>query len=131
MQRTAINPWEWSRHVGFNQGEIVEGASRHLIVAGQTATDAEGQPQHEGDMRAQMTLALSNLEAVLAAADMDLADVVRLNIATTDMDETMRNFDVLGARLGPSGNMPPQTVLGVTRLALPELMFEIEATAYR
>jgi enamine deaminase RidA (YjgF/YER057c/UK114 family) len=76
-----------------------------------------------------MTLALDNLEAVLSAADMGLANIIRLNIYATDVDEAMKHFDVLGARFGAIEASPPMTVLGVTRLAIAPLMFEIEATA--
>ena len=129
MKRTAVNPWSWSLNFGYNQAEMLVGATRHLVCAGQTAVDADGNPQHSGDMRSQIALALDNLEAVLDAAGMGLANVVRLSIYTTDVDETMRHFDVLGSRFGPVGVAPPMTLLGVTRLAIPPLMFEIEATA--
>ena len=129
MKRTAVNPWPWSLNFGYNQAEMLDGAARQLICAGQTAVDAEGSPQHPGDMRAQIALALDNLEAVLASAGMGLADVVRLGIYTTDVEEAMKHFDILGSRFGPVGNAPPMTLLGVTRLALAPLMFEIEATA--
>ncbi|WP_420446193.1 RidA family protein [Candidatus Poriferisodalis sp.] len=129
MNRTPVNPWPWSLNFGFNQAEIIEGASRQLVCAGQTSVDAEGKPQHAGDMRGQMTLSLDNLEAVLSAADMGLANVTRLTIYTTDVDESLKNFDVLGARLGSTNAAPPMTLVGVTRLAIPSLMFEVEATA--
>ena len=129
MKRIPVNPWPWSLKFGYNQAEIVEGVSRQLICAGQTAVDADGNPQHQGDMRSQMMLALDNLEAVLSAADMDLTNLIKLDIYATDVDELMKNFDVIGARLGAVGVAPPQTVLGVTRLAIPPLMFEISATA--
>lgn len=129
MNRTPVNPWPWSLQLGYNQAEILEGATRQVTCAGQTSVDAEGTPQHVGDMRAQITLALDNLEAVLAAADMSLGDVTRLGAYTTDVDEAMKHFDVLGGRFGPLGAAPPMTLLGVSRLALPPLMFEIEATA--
>ena len=80
-------------------------------------------------MRAQMTLALDNLEAVLSAADMSLANVTRLSIFATDVDEAMKNFDLLGTRFGRISAAPSMTVLGVTRLAIPPIMFEIEAAA--
>lgn len=80
-------------------------------------------------MRGQITLALDNLEAVLAAADMGLANITRLGVYATDVDEAMKNFDLLGMRFGPINAAPPMTLLGVKRLALPGLMFEIEATA--
>ncbi len=69
---------------GFNQAERVQGANRWLLCAGQTSVDAEDNPQHAGDMGAQVALAVDNLEAVLAGADMSLANVVRLNLYTTD-----------------------------------------------
>ncbi|WP_299705429.1 RidA family protein [uncultured Tateyamaria sp.] len=129
MQRTAVNPWNWSLNLGYNQAEIIEGASRQLICAGQTAVDGNGAPQHPGDMRAQIALALDNLEAVLEGAGMSLANVTRLGVYATDVDEALKNFDLMGMRFGPIQCAPPMTLLGVTRLALPGLMFEIEATA--
>lgn len=129
MNRTPVNPWPWSLNFGYNQGEILQGIGRQLICAGQTSVDTEGNPQHPEDMRNQMILALDNLEAVLSAADMTLANITRLGIYATDVDEAMKNFDVLGARFGPLNAAPPMTVLGVTRLAIAPLMFEIEATA--
>jgi enamine deaminase RidA (YjgF/YER057c/UK114 family) len=129
MKRTAVNPWEWSLQFGFNQGEVVEGQTRVLVCAGQTAVDGDGTPQHSGDMAAQIALALDNLEAVLADADMTLANVVRLNIYTTDVDALLQHAAVLGKRTGAAGVMPPGCLIGVARLAYPELMVEFEATA--
>jgi len=129
MKRQAINPWSWSLNVGYNQAEIIEGSKRQLICAGQTSVDGEGNPQHIEDMRSQIMLSLDNLEAVLSAANMNLANVTRLQIYTTDVDEAIKNFDILGAKFGPFNVAPPMTLLGVTRLAIPGLMFEIEATA--
>ncbi|MCJ8310042.1 MAG: RidA family protein [Rhizobiaceae bacterium] len=129
MNRTAINPWPWSLNFGYNQAEVIEGHTRQLICAGQTAVDGEGQPQHCGDMRNQIALALDNLEAVLSKAEFGLGDVIRLTIYATDVDEALKNFDLLGARFGPVNNAPPMSLVGVTRLALPTLMLEIEATA--
>ena len=129
MKRTPINPWPWSLKLGYNQAEILEETNRHLICAGQTAVDAGGNPCHPDNMRKQITLALDNLEAVLSAADMGLANITRVSIFTTDVDEAMKNFDVLGSRFGPLKAAPPMTLIGVARLAIPDLMFEIEATA--
>ncbi len=129
MKRTAINPWPWSLKLGYNQAEVLAATSRQLICAGQTAVDAHGAPQHPGDMRNQITLALDNLESLLKAADMSLAKVIRLTLYTTDVDEALKNFDILAARFGAQEAAPPMTLLGVNRLALPPLLFEIEATA--
>jgi enamine deaminase RidA (YjgF/YER057c/UK114 family) len=129
MLRTPVNPWPWSLPLGYNQAEIIAAPARHLICAGQTAVDATGAPQHRGDMRGQLALALDNLQSVLEAAGMSLANIIRLNVYATDVDAAMQNFDLLGMRFGPLGIAPPMTLLGVTRLALPPLMIEIEATA--
>ena len=129
MNRTPVNPWSWSLNFGYNQAEVLEGARRQLTCAGQTSVDAEGNPQHLDDMRGQMTLALDNLEAVLKGADMSLANITRLGIYTTDVDESMKHFDVFAARFGPINAAPPMTLLGVSRLAIPGLLFEIEASA--
>jgi enamine deaminase RidA (YjgF/YER057c/UK114 family) len=114
---------------GFNQAELIEGPRRVLICAGQTSVDSEGTPQHPGDLAAQMKLALDNLDAVLSAAGMTMSDVVRLNNYTTDVDGFLENAGVLGERLGPAGVMPPANLLGINRLAFPELLIEFEATA--
>jgi len=129
MQRTPVNPWPWSLPLGYNQAELITGVARHLAIAGQTAVDATGAPQHDGDMCAQLGLALDNLEAVLTAAGMGLANLTRLTIHATDIDAALQNFDLLGQRLGRAGAAPPMTLLGTTRLALPDLMIELQADA--
>lgn len=129
VERSAVNPWAWSLNFGFNQGELVEGAGKVLFCAGQTSVDADGNPQHPGDMTAQIALAADNLEAVLREAGMSLANVVRLNFYTTDVDAYLANAGVLGERTAAAGVAPAGTLLGVARLAFPELMIELEATA--
>ncbi|MEU5979458.1 RidA family protein [Streptomyces sp. NPDC047315] len=129
MERTAVNPVAWSTALGFNQGEVVSGHTRTLYVSGQTATDAAGEPQHDGDMAAQLSLSVDNVEAVLAGADMSLANVVRLNVYTTDVDLLFPHYGVLVSRLAAAGVAPATTMLGVTRLAVPGQLVELEATA--
>ncbi|WP_030452480.1 RidA family protein [Herbidospora cretacea] len=129
MRRTAVNPVTWSVELGFDQGELVSGQTRTLYVSGQTSTNAEGKPEHLGDMAGQVALSLGNLEAVLAEAGMSLADLVRLNVYTTDVDLLLRHYGGLAARLGAAGVRPAMTMLGVTRLAVPGLMVELEGTA--
>ena len=129
MNRNPVNPWKWSLNVGYNQAEVISDVKRQLVCAGQTAVDEQGRPQYPDDMRSQMALAMENLTAILIEADMDLVNVIRLGIYTTNVDETLKHFDVLGSRFGQAGIEPPMTLLGVARLAMPELMFEIEVTA--
>ncbi|MFJ4539771.1 RidA family protein [Streptomyces tibetensis] len=129
MERTAVNPVTWSMAMGFNQGEIVSGHTRTLYCSGQTAMSGDGEPRHDGDMAAQLALSLDNVEAVLGEAGMSLAHLVRLNVYTTDVDLLLPHYGVLASRLGAAGVAPTTTLLGVTRLAVPGQMVELEGTA--
>jgi len=129
VERTAVNPVTWSEEMGFNQGEVVSGHTRTLYISGQTAMSGDGKPQHDGDMEAQLTLSIDNLEAVLGEADMSLANLVRLNVYTTDVDQLFQHYGVLAARLGAARVAPTSTMLEVTRLAIPGQMVELEGTA--
>ena len=117
MERRSINPSSWSIKLGFDQAELIEGHQRLLVCSAQDAMDADGNPQHPGDMAAQLELALDNLEAVLAAADMTLANIVRLNFYATDVDELFKHFPRVNDRFGNSRYAT--TVLGVAQLPAP------------
>lgn len=129
MERTAVNPVTWSAEMGFNQGEIVSGQTRTLFISGQTSMSEDGRPRNEGDMAAQVALSLDNMEAVLAEAGMGLANLVRLNVYTTDVDLLFSHYSMLASRLAAAGVAPTTTMLGVVRLAIPGQMVELEGTA--
>ena len=129
MERKAVNPVTWSAALGFNQGEVVEGQTRTLYCAGQTAMSDDGRPRHDGDMASQVALSLDNLESVLRAADMTLANLIRLSVYTTDVDLLMQHYGVLASRLGAARVAPTTTMLGVSRLAIPGQLVELEGTA--
>jgi enamine deaminase RidA (YjgF/YER057c/UK114 family) len=129
MKRTSINPVSWSANLGFDQAQLVEGHKRVLFCSGQDAVDAGGSDQHAGDMEAQLQLSLDNLEAVLAAADMTLANVVRLNVYTTDFDEFVKHWGKIAGRFANAEGRFAATILGVTRLFAPQLLVLLEATA--
>ena len=107
MERTAINPVSWSIELGFDQAELVQGHRRLLVCSAQDAMDADGNPQHPGDLVAQLELSLDNLEAVLAAADMTFTNVVRLNFFTTDVDALFKQFGRVNERSGIRAMRPP------------------------
>ncbi|MEU0068841.1 RidA family protein [Streptomyces sp. NPDC006332] len=129
MERTAVNPVTWSVDMGFNQGEVVSGHTRTLYISGQTAMSGDGKPQHDRDMAAQLTLSMDNLESVLGEAGMSLPNLIRLNVYTTHVDLLFQHYGVLAARLGAAGVAPTTTMLGVTRLAIPGQLVELEGTA--
>jgi enamine deaminase RidA (YjgF/YER057c/UK114 family) len=129
MDKKVVNPWTWQDNFGFSQALELKGGQRTLVCAGQASVNADGEPVHAGDFAAQANQAIDNLETVLKQAGFALADVVRLNYYVTDVDTALGSFDKVGGRLAAAGCVPASTLLGVTRLAFPELMIEIEATA--
>lgn len=129
MEQRRISPWAWQNQFGFSQAIEVSSAGRILYCAGQASVDEQGRPAHVGDMRAQINQAFDNLEAVLKAAGFALGDVVRLTYYTTDVDRLLEAYDALINRLARAACQPSSTLLGVGRLAFPELLVEIEATA--
>ena len=129
MERRIVNPWTWQDQMGYVQANDVSGAQRTIFLSGQTSVDEEGTPVHPGDMEAQLNQTLDNLETVLREAGAALSDVVRLNIYTTDVDGFFEAFGAAAGRLAQAGCRPASTLLGVTRLAYPQMLVEIEATA--
>ncbi|NNL71099.1 MAG: RidA family protein [Acidimicrobiia bacterium] len=127
MERRVINPWTWQEQFGFNHGHEVTGG-RTLYLAGQVSLDAEGQLVHADDMAGQITQSIDNIEAILTEAGMTMADIVRLNVYTTDVDQMLQHYGLL-SRVNEAGARYTSTLLGVARLAFPELMVELEATA--
>jgi enamine deaminase RidA (YjgF/YER057c/UK114 family) len=129
MQHSAFDPWDWQEQFVYSQARATTGDRRTVYVAGQASVDDAGRPVHVGDMAAQLSRAFDNLETVLRAAGLGLDDVVRLNYYTTDVDSLFASWGVVAERLGSTAPPPTATLLGVARLAYPELLVELEATA--
>jgi enamine deaminase RidA (YjgF/YER057c/UK114 family) len=131
MEKKPINPWQWQENFGFSQAVEVSSPQQILYCAGQTAIGPEGTALHQDDMRAQVQLALNNLEEVLTKGGYNWANVVRLTIYTTDMDRFFAKYGEVMTKVAAIDPKPAITLLGITRLAFPELMVEIEATAVK
>lgn len=129
MERRMINPWTWQDEYGYVQANKVRGVQRTLYCSGQAANDETGAAVLAGDMRGQIALALDNLETLLREADFSFADIARLNIYVTDVDQFFANYDAFIGRLAAAGCQHTGSLIGVARLAFPEMMIEIEATA--
>ena len=102
----------------------MSGAGKIVYIAGQLARDIDGNCVGKGDMRAQMEQTFKNLDRCLKAAGATWADVVKTNTFVTDFDEFQKCGDV---RMRYFGVASP--TVGVTRLAGPDFMIEIEAVA--
>ena len=129
MEKQSINPWKWQDQYGFVQANLISGADRMLLCSGQVSVDADGNPIHKDDMAGQMNQALDNVETILKQAGLEMSDIVRLNIFTTDVDATMEHWNVVTGRLDSAGVRQASTLLGVQRLYHPDILVEMEATA--
>ena len=82
-----------------------------------------------GDIRRQVEVSLAAVDDILRGAGMERSNIVYLHFYTTDMEGFMGNYDVYAEWIGAAHIMPPQTLLGVAALALPDLLVEVEVTA--
>ena len=105
----------------------VNGSGKLVFIAGQLARDIDGNCVGKGDMRAQMEQTFRNLDRCLKAAGATWADVVKTNTYVTDFDAFQACGDVRMRYFGVA--TPTSTTVGVTRLAGPDFMIEIEAVA--
>lgn len=130
MGHDEINPWEWSKGFGFSQAIKVSEPRELLVCSGQTAMGPDGSLPESADMGDQIRVALENVVTVLAAGGMTPADIVKSTIFTTDVDACI---EVLGPQVQQvlGSSLPASTLVGVARLAFPELKVEIEILAAR
>jgi reactive intermediate/imine deaminase len=106
--------------LGYRIGDFV-------VLSGQAAIDENGQIVGAGDFDAQAEQVFKNLKRVLEAAGSSLEQVVKVTIFLTDMSNFPKIVELRGRHF--SQPWPADTIVGVTALALPELMIEIEAIA--
>lgn len=135
MKRTSINPSDWGLQFSFDQGEIIEGGTRHLRCSGQISVKPDSSSDlgvsivSPDDMRGQIECALANINSILEQGGMSKSNIVSLRFFTTDIDSFLQHYDVYAQWIAPAGVCPPQSLIGIQRLVLPEAMIEIEAEA--
>src|SRR5215472_1474441 len=114
---------------GFSQ-VVVASARKMVFISGQTAWDARKNIVGGDSVLEQARQALRNLETAIEAAGGSLKDVVALRIyivnyqaeSATAVGTALREF------FSPK-NSPASTWIGVSALAVPEFLIEIDATA--
>ncbi|MCG8357144.1 MAG: RidA family protein [Kiloniellales bacterium] len=122
-----VNPTTvWQPFGSFSMAAL-PGDGQMVLLKGQVALDPDGQVVGRGDMRAQLSQVLANIEAVLASLGGGLADIVSLNQYATDIEAFMQAGDIRAEKFKPP--YPVTTTLEVSRLYHPDLMIEITAVA--
>ena len=97
-----------------------------VFVSGTTSLNAKGQVQGKTAAE-QTTITMRKIEAGLKSAGARLADLARTTIYVTDIRDMAAVSKALGKSL--KGAVVTSTLVGVTALAVPGLLVEIEATA--
>jgi 2-iminobutanoate/2-iminopropanoate deaminase len=127
MHKELVNPWEWQNQLGFSQAWRVEGAGAIVFVSGQVAYTSDGKLVGDADFEAQTRQVFENLRTVVEQAGTTLGSIVKLTVFLTDMGN-LREYGRIKAEFF-TGEQPASTAVGVTALARPELMLEVEALA--
>ncbi|RGP53654.1 RidA family protein [Pseudomonas abyssi] len=121
--KTAVDPFE---QFALSQAIIVE---PWIFVSGQAAIDDRGEIIGSTDFVAQAHASFCNLREVLEAAESSLDDVVKVTIFLTDMCYFGEVVALRRTYFNPP--YPADSIVEVRALAMPELLFEIEAVAVR
>ncbi|MFQ5678057.1 MAG: RidA family protein [Gemmatimonadota bacterium] len=130
MRYRIINPEPLGTPRGWNHGLLTTAPGRLLFVAGQTASDADGVVRTFGLVE-QFERALSKVVAVVREAGGEPADIGRLTLYVTDLEEYLGNRRALGVayRRLMDRHYPTMALVEVKGLADEEALLEIEATA--
>jgi enamine deaminase RidA (YjgF/YER057c/UK114 family) len=126
MARELLNPSTLHPAPGFSHVAIAEGA-RVVHFAGQLGLNPDFSLVAD-DLRGQTVGAMRNLEVAMAAAGVGWDDIVRRTIYTTDPTA----YEVITSAIDEvtgGADHPAQTIVGITGLAVPGCLIEIECTA--
>jgi 2-iminobutanoate/2-iminopropanoate deaminase len=127
MEKRLFNfdvPWE--HNISFSQGASVRGG-RWILLSGQASLDDEGKVVGKGDMDLQVRTSLEAVRRGLALAGATPADVVKLNVYTTDCRAFHKTQPIREAFFPRP--YPAQTLVEVTRLAMRDFLVELEVIA--
>jgi 2-iminobutanoate/2-iminopropanoate deaminase len=112
---------------GYAQAVKVSGAQTILYIAGQVAYDEKGGCAHVGDFKGQARATLRALKAQVEAGGGTMQNIVKINTYVTDIRHRADYAQVREEFFGKK--LPASTMVGVTALAQPEFLIEIEAIA--
>lgn len=130
MPKEYVNPDSLFQSLpnGFSQVVIASG-KKLVFISGQTAWDTQKNIVGGDSVLEQARQAFRNLEKAMEAAGGTLKDIVALRIYVVDYEAESGTAVGVALRESFPGNPPANTWIGVTALAVPEFLVEIEATA--
>lgn len=98
-----------------------------VFVSGLLSRNKDGEVVGRGDMGAQIRQVGENLIVALKSAGATLADLVRTQTFTTDIEEYFKHMDVRMKYFGEA--LPTSTTVEIRRLSHPDFLVEVEAIA--
>ncbi|NJS13838.1 MAG: RidA family protein [Sphingopyxis sp.] len=104
-------------------------AGDFLFISGTVSWDHDANPIAPGDMAAQIKVVYDELKLTLEAHGASFANVVKETVYTVDLDQMAAN-SAIRAKYFADCAPPAATWIGITRLIHPDLMVEVEMTAY-
>ncbi|MBW5485550.1 RidA family protein [Streptomyces bambusae] len=130
MTRTITNPAGLHNPTDYGYSHIVSAPGEQVFIAGQYGSDEQGHVVSD-DFEAQVAQTFANLRTALKAVGLGPEHVVRIGTYIVGHDE-----EKLGVLLGHlhatwGTELPAQTLIGVATLALPGMLFEMDAVAVR
>jgi 2-iminobutanoate/2-iminopropanoate deaminase len=111
----------------YTQTMRVTGAETILFISGQVDYDSTGQPGHPGDFAGQARATYQALKAQVEAAGGTMASIVKLTTFLVDIRHRNELAQIREEFFGKKA--PASTLVGVTALAQPGWLIEVEAIA--
>jgi enamine deaminase RidA (YjgF/YER057c/UK114 family) len=124
--RELVNPPELHPAPGFSHIALAHG-TKLVHFAGQLGIGPDFSLLAE-DLHGQTVAAMRNLETAMGAVDVGWDDIVRRTIYTTQPTEYETITRAIDEVTGGADH-PAQTIVGITGLAVPGCLIEIECTA--
>ncbi|HWA11989.1 MAG TPA: RidA family protein [Burkholderiales bacterium] len=122
-----LNPDGIFKPSTFSQIAITRG-DRVVYISGQTARNADASIVAVGDVRKQAEKVFDNLRIAVEAAGGSMGDIAKITTFVVDLKPDDRVW--IGEMVKKHFPQPPaHTLVGISALAAPELLIEIEATA--
>ncbi|MFB6521906.1 RidA family protein [Streptomyces sp. NPDC056401] len=130
MTRSITNPAELHDPTGYGYSHVVSAPGEQVFIAGQYGSDPTGHVVSD-DFDAQVGQAFANLRTALEAVGLGLGDVVRIGTYVVGHDQEKLEVLLKHLHAAWGTELPAQTLIGVAALALPDMLFEIDAVAVR
>ena len=128
MEIHFVNPETVHETTGYSHAGYFDGPGRAVYISGQVARNLKGETVGVGNLEEQTRQAYQNISNILGSLGGNMENVIKLNIYTTKLDQISAIHKVRDEFFAGK-EKPCSTLVGVTGLASPDFLIEIEAVA--